>query len=409
MFADVYGMEIDTLLQQRTQSLFPHLTERQRRLAAAADARALGYGGISQVARITGMSRATIHQGLAELDRGALGPERSRRPGGGRKKLSERQPGVLKALQAMVDPSSRGDPMRPLRWTSKSTRHLAEALTAKGHAVSHVTVAEMLKELGYSLQANSKAIEEGSDHPDRDRQFQYINRQVRRFMGQAFPVISVDTKKKELIGRYHNKGREFQPQGQPEQVKVHDFIDKEQGKAIPYGVYDVARNTGWVNVGCDHDTAAFAVASIRRWWRAMGQRVYPTARQLLICADSGGSNGYRRRLWKAELQRFADEAGLEVTVCHLPPGTSKWNKIEHRLFSYISMNWRSRPLVSHEVVVNLIAATTTAKGLKVKARLDRNEYPLKVAVSEEAMQKINLRPHDFHGEWNYTIGQSNDV
>jgi transposase len=401
-------MEIKTLLRQRVDSLFPHLTERQRRLAAAVDARALGYGGISQVARATGMSRATIHQGLAELEAGDLPPERSRRPGGGRKKIRDQDPAVLQQLQALVAPSTRGDPMSPLRWTCASTRQLAKALTHRGHPVSHRAVAEMLRHLGYSLQANSKALEEGSDHPDRDGQFQYINRQVRRFMRRGLPVISVDTKKKELIGPYHNKGREFRPKGTPQRVKVHDFLDRDLGKAIPYGIYDLARNTGWVNVGCDHDTAAFAVASIRRWWRAMGQRVYPKADRLLICADSGGSNGYRTRLWKVELQGFADESGLEVTVCHLPPGTSKWNKIEHRLFSYISTNWRGRPLVSHEVVVNLIAATTTAKGLQVKARLDANRYPLKVEVTEQAMQQVNLQPHDFHGEWNYTIGRSDE-
>ena len=296
--------------------------------------------------------------------------------------------------------------MSPLRWTCKSTRQLAEVLADQGHRVSHRAVAEMLKHLGYSLQANSKTIEEGRDHPDRDDQFKYINRQVRGFMRRGFPVISVDTKKKELIGPYLNKGREFQPKGKPERVKVHDFIDREVGKAIPYGVYDVARNVGWVNVGCDHDTAAFAVASIRRWWKGMGRRVYPKAHKLLICADSGGSNGYRIRLWKVELQALANQTGLEVTVCHLPPGTSKWNKIEHRLFSYISMNWRGKPLVSHEVVVNLIAATTTAKGLKVKANLDPRRYPTKVEVSKQEMEQVNLKPHDFHGEWNYTVRPS---
>ena len=385
--------------------LFPHLTERQRRLAAAADAHAIGYGGVSLVARITGMSRATIHQGLLELDEEELPAERSRRPGGGRKKLRDTDPSVLQDLQALVDPSSRGDPMSPLRWTCKSARQLATALVGKGHMISHVTVAELLRDLGYSLQGNSKTLEEGSDHPDRDEQFGYINRQVSRHMRRGLPVISVDTKKKELIGRYHNKGRELQPKGRPDKVKVHDFIDDEMGKAIPYGVYDVARNVGWVNVGTDHDTAGFAVASIRRWWKAMGQRIYPSADKLLICADSGGSNGYRTRLWKIELQHFADETGLDVTVCHLPPGTSKWNKIEHRLFSYISMNWRGKPLVSHEVVVNLIAATTTAKGLKVKAKLDLNSYPTGVEVSKEAMRHVNLQPHDFHGEWNYTIAR----
>ena len=400
-------MEIDVLLRHRTSSLFPHLTERQRRLAAAADARALGYGGVSRVAWATGMSRMTIHRGLAELDRGELPAERSRRPGGGGKRIGDEDPSVLKHLRTLVDPSTRGDPMSPLRWTCKSTRQLAGALAGQGHRVSHVTVAEMLRDLGYSLQGNSKTLE-GTDHPDRDEQFGYINRQVRSSMRRGLPVVSVDTKKKELIGQYPNKGREFQAKGRPEKVQVHDFIDPQVGKAIPYGVYDVARNVAWVNVGCDHDTAAFAVASIRRWWKGMGQRVYPRADQLLICADSGGSDGYRTRLWKLELQAFADDTGLEITVCHLPPGTSKWNKIEHRLFSYISMNWRGKPLVSHEVAVNLIAATTTTKGLKVKAQLDSSLYPTKVEVSKAEMQRINLQPHTFHGEWNYTIGVSNN-
>jgi hypothetical protein len=340
------------------------------------------------------------------LDREELPPERSRCAGGGRKKIRDQDPSVLKHLRALIDPSSRGDPMSPLRWTCKSTRQLAEALAREGYKASHRAVAEMLKHLGYSLQANSKTIEEGSDHPDRDDQFNYINQQVRGFMRRGLPVISVDTKKKELIGPYLNKGREYRPKGRPERVKVHDFIDKEAGKAIPYGVYDVAQNVGWVNVGCDHDTAAFAVASIRRWWKGMGQRVYPKADKLLICADSGGSNGYRTRLWKVELQAFANQTGLAVTVCHLPPGTSKWNKIEHRLFSYISMNWRGKPLVSHEVVVNLIAATTTTKGLKVKAHLDPRRYPTKVEVSKQEMEQVNLKPHDFHGEWNYTVRPS---
>jgi transposase len=385
--------------------LFPHLTERQRRLSAAADARAIGYGGISQVARATGMSRVTIARGLAELDADDLPPERGRRPGGGRKKIRDLDTSIVDDLQALVDPLTRGDPMSPLRWTCKSTRQLAAALVGKGHKISHGTVAELLHELGYSLQANSKTLE-GSNHPDRDKQFNYINRQVTRHIRRGFPVISVDTKKKELIGQYHNKGREVQPKGKPEQVKVHDFIDTDAGKAIPYGIYDIMHNLGWVSVGTDHDTAAFAVESIRRWWNTMGRPLYPKAGTLLICADSGGSNGYRIRLWKIELQRFVDESGMDVTVCHLPPGTSKWNKIEHRLFSHISMNWRGKPLVSHEVVVNLIAATTTAKGLKVTAKLDPNLYPTKVEVSKKAMQQVNLQPYPFHGEWNYTIARS---
>lgn len=399
---------IDQSLTERIADVFPHLSERQRRLVAAAEARALGYGGVSEVARVTGMSRATIHRGLAELDEEPLPPGRSRRAGGGRKKIRDLDPRVLSDLEGLVAPSTRGDPMSPLRWTCKSTRELAGTLTKMGHAVSHTVVAEMLRDLGYSLQANMKTLEEGSQHPDRDEQFRYINARVRGCRRRGTPVISVDTKKKELIGSYRNSGREYRPRGQPEEVKVHDFIDKDLGKAIPYGVYDVAKNLGWVNVGCDHDTSAFAVASIRRWWSAMGQRLYPRTAKLLICADGGGSNGYRTRLWKVQLQKFADETGLEVTVCHLPPGTSKWNKIEHRLFSHISMNWRGKPLVSHQVVVNLIAATKTRTGLKVKARLDRKKYPSKVKVTDEELDSVNLKRHKFHGEWNYTIGPGTD-
>ena len=397
-------MDVAQVLQQRIDSLFPHLNERQRRLAAAAEARAMGYGGASRVARVTGMSRTTIHQGLAELDEAELPAEQSRRTGGGRKKIRDKDASILKHLRALVDPSSRGHPMSPLHWTSKSPRQLAEALGKQGHSVSYRVVGEMLKHLGYSLQANMKTLEEGRQHPDRDEQFAYINRRVKSFMRRGLPVISVDAKKKELIGLYRNRGRESQPQGQPEKVKVHDFMDPDLGKAIPYGVYDVAKNLGWVNVGCDHDTAAFAVSSIRQWFKSMGRRLYAEADKLLICADGGGSNGYRTRLWKIALQAFADGTGLETTVCHLPPGTSQWNKIEHRLFSHLSMNWRGKPLVSHEVVVNLIASTKTRKGLNVKARLDKRLYPTKVKESKEALDQVNLQPHDFHGEWNYTIG-----
>jgi hypothetical protein len=375
-------------------------------VAAAAEARALGYGGVSLVARITGLSRTTIHQGMAELDGGELPPERSRRPGGGRKRIRDADPTVSRDLQALVDPSTRGNPMSPLKWTCKSTRQLAAALQQKGHSVSRRVVGDMLEHLGYSLQANSKTLEEGSQHPDRDEQFRYINSRVSAFMRTGSPVISVDAKKKELIGAYRNSGREYRPKGQPEEVEVHDFIDPDLGKAIPYGVYDVAKNLGWVNVGCDHDTSAFAVESIRRWWFAMGTRLYPRAQKLLVCADGGGSNGYRTRLWKLELQKLADDTVLEVTVCHLPPGTSKWNKIEHRLFSHISMNWRGKPLVSHEVIVNLIAATKTRTGLEVKARLDRRKYPPKVKVTDEDLARVHLRRHKFHGEWNYTIAAS---
>jgi len=401
-------MAIEQGFRDRISALFPHLTERQRRLAAAAEARALGYGGISLVSEVTGMSRATLHRGLAELNKEELPPERSRREGGGRIKLRDRDPTLVKELRALVDPSTRGDPMCPLRWTCKSTRELARVLNRNRHRVSHRVVAEILKEEGYSLQANMKTLEEGSEHPDRDEQFRYINRQVAAYMRRGLPVISVDTKKKELIGKYRNSGREYQRKGQPEKVKVHDFIDPEVPKAIPYGVYDVAKNLGWVNVGCDHDTAAFAMASIARWWSGMGESIYPRAKELLMCADGGGSNGYRIRLWKIQLQRFADDTGLKVTVCHLPPGTSKWNKIEHRLFSHISMNWRGRPLVSHEVVVKLIATTKTRTGLRVKAQLDRRKYPPKIKVSEEDLRSVNLKRHEFHGDWNYTVSPSKE-
>ena len=392
----------DDLIKERFAKLSAHLNERQRRLTAAVEAALLGYGGVTRIASLSGLSRRAIHKGLRELEGKELQPGRVRREGGGRKKLSEKFPRVREELEALVDPSSRGDPMSPLRWTCKSTRQLSVALGQRGYGVSHPVVGRMLKELGYSLQANVKTLE-GGQHADRDAQFRYINQRVAEFFRAGRPVISVDTKKKELIGRYRNTGKEYQPRGRPEEVKVHDFIDPEDGKAIPYGVYDVGQNVGWVNVGCDHDTAAFAVESIRRWWNAMGAHLYPAARMLLICADGGGSNGYRVRLWKTELQRLSTQLGMEITVCHLPPGTSKWNKIEHRLFSHISMNWRGRPLVSHEVVVELITGTTTRTGLRVKAELDKGTYPTKVKVTKLQMASINLVPHSFHGEWNYTI------
>jgi hypothetical protein len=329
-------------------------------------------------------------------------PGRVRRLGGGRKKLAESSPRLLKVLEELIAPETRGDPMSPLRWTCKSTRQLSEALEKQGLTASYHVVGRMLHHLGYSLQAPAKTLE-GKQHPDRDAQFRYISATSASNIAEGQPVISVDTKKKELVGQYANGGREWQPAGEPERVNVHDFPDPGVGKAIPYGVYDVGWDLGWVNVGCDHDTAAFAVESIRQWWRSMGEESYPEASRLLICADGGGSNGYRPRLWKVELQRWADETGLEVTVCHLPPGTSKWNKIEHRLFSYITMNWRGRPLVSHRVVVELIAATRTATGLEVEARLDSGSYPTKVKVSKEQMKQVRLKPHEFHGEWNYTI------
>jgi transposase len=396
-------MEIDRMLQERATLLFPHLDEKQRRLTAAADARLLGHGGVARVSRATGLSRPTIYKGMAELEGLDVPPlDRVRRDGGGRKKIAEKVPALDRELEALLDPVTRGDPMSPLRWTCKSTRQLAAALGERGIEISYRTVARMLTGLGYSLQANAKTLE-GAQHEDRDEQFHYLNGYVKRYLARGQPVISVDTKKKELVGPYKNGGREWRPAGEPEKVNVHDFPDPNVGKAIPYGVYDVGRNLGWVNVGCDHDTASFAVQSIGRWWRCMGEALYPKARRLLICADSGGSNGYRVRLWKLELQRLATETGLEITVCHLPPGTSKWNKIEHRLFSHISMNWRGRPLTSHEVVVELIGATKTAGGLEVAAELDTNHYPLQVKVSESQMKEISIVKHSFHGEWNYTI------
>ena len=389
-------------LQTKWNTLMRHLDERQRRLLAAAEARVLGYGGISLVAEASGLSRTTIHRALEELDAPPLPGGRARQAGGGRKRISEQDSSLLVALEELIAPVTRGHPESPLRWTCKSTRHLASALDKQGYTVSHTTVADLLQQLGYSLQANAKTLE-GKQHADRDAQFQYINRLTKSHLRRKLPAISVDTKKKELVGEYKNGGREWQPQGQPEPVKTHDFPNPKIGKAIPYGVYDMGRNEGWVNVGCDHDTASFAVESIRRWWRCMGRKVYPDADQLLISADAGGSNGYRPRLWKVELQQLADETGLKITVCHFPPGTSKWNKVEHRLFAHITMNWRGRPLVSHEVVVNLIGSTTTRNGLKVKARLDTSIYPTKIKVADEDIESVNLKPHKFHGEWNYTI------
>jgi len=389
-------------LQAKLAKLMPHFDERQRRLLAAAEARALGYGGVAQVARACGLSRPTIHKALEELDEAPLPATRVRHAGGGRKKARDVDPSLLKALERLVSPVTRGDPMSPLRWTCKSTRHLADALAALGYKVSHTTVAELLHHLEYSLQGTAKT-QEGKQHPDRDAQFHYLNDRTRSFLHRKLPAISVDAKKKELVGSYGNAGQEWQPMSVPEEVKTHDFPDPKMGKAIPYGVYDIGRNQGWVQIGCDHDTASFAVHSIRRWWQSMGRLCYPQAKELLINADAGGSNGYRIRLWKVELQHFADETGLRITVCHFPPGTSKWNKIEHRLFAHITMNWRGRPLVSHEVVVNLIGATTTHEGLNVKANLNQESYPTKIKVSDEELSRVNLTPHDFHGEWNYAI------
>src|SRR5271170_3955586 len=382
--------------------LLPHLDERQRRLYLGSEARALGHGGIRLVARAAGVREATVAQGAAEVDCGEEPMGRARRPGGGRKRVAEVDPGLRPALLALVEPGTRGDPMSPLRWTTKSTRKLAGELARQGHPVSADTVGNLLREEGFSLQANAKTLE-GKQHPDRDAQFRYISEQVREYQATKDPVVSVDAKKKELVGEFRNGGREWRPAGEPAQVGTHDFPDRELGKAIPYGVYDLAANTGWVSVGTDHDTAAFAVASIRRWWQSCGAGAYPHARRLLITADAGGSNGYRTRAWKTELAALAAEAGLPITVCHLPPGTSKWNKIEHRLFSHITMNWRGRPLTSHEVIVNSIAATRTRTGLTVRAELDPGRYPDGVKVSDEQMDRLPLDKHDWHSDWNYTL------
>ncbi len=382
--------------------ILPHLDERQRRLLLGCEARALGHGGIRLVARAAGVREATVSLGAAELEAGAEPLGRARRPGGGRKRAAELDPGLRPALLALVEPEERGDPMSPLRWTTKSTRTLAGELTRQGHRAGADTVSDLLREEGFSLQGNAKTIE-GQRHPDRDAQFRYINEQVKAHQDSADPVISVDTKKKENIGEFKNGGREWRPKGQPAAARTHDFPDEQLGKAIPYGVYDLAANAGWVNVGTDHDTAAFAVESIRRWWKAMGQAAYPHARRLLVTADAGGSNSYRTRAWKAELAAFALQAGLAVTVCHFPPGTSKWNKIEHRLFSHITMNWRGRPLTSHDVIVSAIAATTTRAGLTVRAGLDPGSYPDGVKISDEQMAGLPLDRHDWHGDWNYTL------
>jgi hypothetical protein len=390
-------------IRGKFRALSPALDERQRRLWAASEARALGRGGLALVVRGTGMAKTTVLRGSRELAAGRkMPPGRVRRPGGGRKPLTTLDPQLARAMERLVEPVTRGDPESPLRWTAKSTRHLARELTAQGHPVSHTHVADLLRARGYSLQANQKT-REGARHPDRNAQFEYINTHVQRQLATGEPAISVDTKKKELIGDFKNAGREWRPQGKPEKVRVHDFIDPRKGKAIPYGVYDLGRNAGWVSVGVDHDTAAFAVNTIRRWWRDLGRKRYPQARRLLITADSGGSNGSRLRLWKWELQALADQTGLRIEVHHLPPGTSKWNKIEHRLFAFISQNWRGKPLLTHATVVNLIGATRTHTGLRVRCVLDTQHYPPKMAVSQEQMDSLHLQRHDFHGDWNYTI------
>jgi len=390
-------------LKRKLRPAWPHLDERTRRIMAATEAMSLGYGGVSLVSRACGLSRKAIRKGIRELGaRGRPMVGRIRRPGAGRRSITQSDPRLVETLEALIDEQTRGDPESALRWICKSTRSIAEELSAQDHPVSHMKVAQILHDLDYSLQSNRKTLE-GIDHPDRDAQFRHINLTVKKCLGQAIPVISVDTKKKELIGNYDNAGRQWRTTKQPIQVQGHDFPGPEIARAFPYGIYDIGRNAGFVNVGTDHDTGAFAVASIRGWWRAQGRKIYPDAKTILITADGGGSNGWRLRLWKLELQKFADQTALGISVCHFPPGTSKWNKIEHRLFSFISSNWRGEPLRDYETIVNLIAGTTTAKGLKVTCRLDRRKYPTGREVSDEEMQRVNLERNKFHGEWNYVI------
>ncbi len=390
-------------IKRRFEVLAPTLDERMRRLVAGAEALALGHGGVAAVAGATGVSRRAISRGMRELTAPGLAPvSRVRAAGGGRRRTVATDPTLREDLERLVDPLARGDPESPLRWTCKSVRKLAGELHRLGHRTSHHMVAMLLKDLGYSLQANRKTLE-GSIHPDRNAQFAHLNRQVTAALAAHEPVISVDTKKKELVGDFKNGGRELRPQGDPELVRIHDFALPDLGKINPYGVYDLARNTAWVSVGTDHDTAAFAVESIRRWWHSMGRPAYPAATRLLVTADGGGSNSTRARLWKVELQRLADELRLPIAVCHLPPGTSKWNQIEHRLFAFISQNWRGKPLVSHEVIVNLIAATTTATGLTVRCSLDTNPYPAGVKVADHVMDAVRIQRDTFHGDWNYVL------
>jgi len=396
-------MTYEQSIRQKYQMLKHSLTERSRRLWAATEARACGHGGVAAVVRATGISRSTVMRGLDDCrTRGGWNRRRIRREGGGRKSATAINPDLPGMLERLVEPISRGDPESPLRWTCKSTRRLAEELTRQGQRVSEWLVRQLLYKLRYSLQSNQKA-KEGSRHPDRDVQFRHIQAKVKAWIGRRQPAISVDAKKKELVGDFKNGGRQWRPRGKPELVRVHDFIDRKKGKAIPYGVYDLGRNLGWVSVGIDHDTSAFAVHTIRCWWRQMGARLYPQAQSLLIMADSGGSNGNRVRLWKWELQQLANRTGLRIKVCHLPPGTSKWNKIEHRLFSFISQNWRGRPLLTHATIVQLISSTKTAAGLKVRCMLDKRPYPSKIKVTDAQMNTIRLIPDSFHGDWNYTI------
>jgi transposase len=404
MFGRILGVVADiAAITARYQALKPVLDEKTRRLVAAAESQAIGKGGISSVSKATGISRPVIRQGIAELkDPSSLAPDRVRRQGGGRKKAVDKDASLKSDLEGLLESTTRGDPEAPLRWTCKSVRQLTAELTRMKHRVSHQVVADLLHELGYSLQANRKT-REGADHPDRNAQFEHLNGKVKWSLGRRQPVISVDTKKKELVGDFKNNGRELRPKGKPERVRVHDLVDPELGRATPYGIYDLGRNSGWVSVGVDHDTAEFAVETIRRWWRSMGRPAYPQATRLLITADAGGSNGSRLRLWKVELQKLADETGLRIVICHFPPGTSKWNKIEHRLFSYISQNWRGKPLRSFETIVSLIAATTTATGLKVHAELDTESYRAGIKVSDQEMANVKIRRDKFHGDWNYEI------
>jgi len=393
-------------IQRKYHMLALEMDERMRRQWAAAEARELGWGGVTAVAQATGLSRPTITAGVRELDlpseQRTAEAVRTRRPGGGRKPLTETDPQLLEALESLIDPVTRGDPMSALRWTCKSTYRLAEELREQQHPIGPRTVASLLRQAGYSLQSPQKT-REGKQHPDRNAQFEYLNQQVALFQKRRHPTISVDTKKKELVGDFDNGGQEWQPKGEPEKVRVHDFKDKDLGKAIPYGVYDMIHNEGWVSVGVDHDTALFAAHSIQRWWEEMGAARFPKARQLLITADGGGSNSHRSRLWKVALQQLADDTGLKLYVCHLPPGTSKWNKIEHRLFSFITQNWRGRPLVSRQAIVELISNTTTRHGLIVRAALDTDTYKTGIKVSDAELSKIHLTRHEFHGDWNYTI------
>ena len=388
------------IIKQKYELLKSVLNERSRRRFAAVEANAIGHGGIQIISRATGLNRNTISRGIKELgNKKEMDVERIRRPGAGRKKTKDKDPKLIKDLERLVEPHARGDPESPLRWTTKSVRKLSKELKKRKHNASYQIISELLHEMKYSLQANRKT-SEGMSHPDRNAQFEYINRKVKSQLRRKYPAISVDAKKKELVGNFKNSGREWWPKGSPEEVRLHDFVIKELGKVCPY---DIAKNQGWVNVGIDHDTAAFAVESVRQWWKTMGKKEYSKAKNILLTADAGGSNGVKNRLWKCQLQELANELKMSISVCHFPPGTSKWNKIEHRLFSFISQNWRAKPLVSHKVIVNLISSTTTTTGLKVKCRLDKKKYPTGIKISIEDLKKINIKQDKFHGEWNYTI------